>query len=288
MVVREVCDSPSNWRSTATFDSYLRDHDIPAISGIDTRAVTRHIREAGDMRAALVRNASGLSDEDLIQRARIAPLPGERDVVGEVISDEIQVFGADGSPHVVVVDCGVKINIVESLVRRGARVTIVPYGTPFADVAALRPDGVIVSPGPGDPANLDEGLEVVERVIEERIPYFGICLGHQLLARSIGAETGKLKFGHRGGNHPVIDLDSRRVSITSQNHGFYVDGRSMPEDTPWRVSLVNLNDGTVEGLRNVEQPVLSVQFHPEASPGPWDSGVMFDEFLAMIEGRKHG
>ncbi|CAN5792178.1 glutamine-hydrolyzing carbamoyl-phosphate synthase small subunit [soil metagenome] len=287
MVVRENCELPSNWRSMGSFESYLRDNEIPAISGIDTRAVTRHIREAGDMRAALVRNAAGLSDEELVQRAIDAPLPGESEVVAEVSADNIQTFSEHGSPHVVIIDCGVKQNIVESLVRRGARVTVAPYGTPFADIQALRPDGIVVSPGPGDPANLDDGLDIVNSTLESGIPYFGICLGHQLLARSIGAETGKLKFGHRGGNHPVIDVESRTVSITAQNHGFYVDGASMPTDSRWKIAMVNLNDNTVEGLRHEDRPVISVQFHPEASPGPWDSGHLFDEFLRMIRGQQN-
>jgi len=285
MVVREQCETPSNWRSLSSFDAYLHEHGIPAISGIDTRAVTRHIRESGDMRAALVRDVSGLTDQELVDRALVAPLPGEHDVVGEVVADEIITFGEAGSPHVVVLDCGVKRNIIASLVKRGAKVTVVPYGTPFSDIGALHPDGVVVSPGPGDPANLDAGMDTVNATLESGIPYFGICLGHQLLARSIGAETRKLKFGHRGGNHSVLDLDTHRVSITAQNHGYYVDRDSMPADSSWKISLINLNDGTVEGLRHADRPVISVQFHPEASPGPWDSGKLFDEFLGMIESR---
>ena len=182
--------------------------------------------------------------------------------------------------------CGVKRNIVRSLVRRGARVTVVPYGTPYTDVAALRPDGVIVSPGPGDPANLDEGLDVVREVLDHGTPYFGICLGHQLLARAIGADTDKLKFGHRGGNHPVLDLRNGHVSITAQNHGFRVLEDTLPKDEDWRVALVNLNDRSVEGLAHRTRPVISVQFHPEASPGPWDNGHLFDEFLEMIARRR--
>lgn len=285
MIVREECELPSNWRSEGSFHDYLERNGIPAIVGIDTRAVTRHIRQAGDIRAALVRNTSGRSDAELVELARQAPLPGETDVVGEVIADEIARFGPETGPHIVVIDCGVKRNIIESFISRGARVTVVPYGTPFADISALAPDGVVVSPGPGDPANLDDGLDAVNATLESGLPYFGICLGHQLLARSIGAETGKLKFGHRGGNHPVYDLDTGMVSITAQNHGFYVERDSFPADSPWKVAMINLNDGTVEGLRNSERSVISVQFHPEASPGPWDSGLLFDEFLGMIEKR---
>jgi carbamoyl-phosphate synthase small subunit len=284
LVVREFSDDPSNWRSVGTIHEYLTMHGIPGIAGIDTRALTRHIRSIGDSRAVLVQNARELSDQELVARAATAVLPGELDVVAEVTRDEIESIDGAG-PHVVVVDCGVKRNIVRSLLQRNARVTIVPYGTPFADIAALRPDGVIVSPGPGDPANLDAGLDVVRDLLETRIPYFGICLGHQLLARAIGAETTKLKFGHRGGNHPVKDLRNGHVSITSQNHGYMVKEERLPRDGGWDVALVNLNDGSVEGLTHRELPVLSVQFHPEASPGPMDNGYLFDDFMHMMDER---
>jgi carbamoyl-phosphate synthase small subunit len=286
LVVREHCPEPSNYRSLGTIHDYLARHGIPGIAGIDTRAVTRHIRQVGDTRAVVVPGAADLSDDELVARARRAPLPGEHDVVGEVNEDRVARFGEGAGPHVVVVDCGVKRNIVRSLVARGARVTVVPYGTPYAEIAALQPDGLIVSPGPGDPANLDDGLGVVRTALDQGMPYFGICLGHQLLARAIGAQTTKLKFGHRGGNHPVRDARTGRVTITAQNHGFEVDGATIPRGDGWEVALVNLNDGTVEGLANERRPVLSVQFHPEASPGPWDNGWLFDRFLAMIEERR--
>jgi carbamoyl-phosphate synthase small subunit len=288
LVVREVCDAPSNWRSGGSLDDYLTRSGIPGIAGVDTRALTRHIRAVGDTRAALIHDAAALSDADLVDRARAAVLPGEQDVVEQVALDTVESYGPAGGPHVVVVDCGVKRNIIESLTQRGARVTSVPYGTPFADIAALRPDGVIVSPGPGDPANLDAGLDVVRELLATRTPYFGICLGHQLLARAIGADTIKLKFGHRGGNHPVKDLRDGHVSITSQNHGFKVEESTLPDGDDWRVAIVNLNDGSVEGLAHRDLPVLSVQFHPEASPGPWDNGRLFDQFLEMTRQRTGG
>ena len=286
LIVRELCDLPSNWRSEGTLDIYLRENEIPGISGIDTRALTRHIRTSGDIRGVLVRNLRGVSDDDLVARAQIAKLPGDWDVVGLVGNDGLQRFGAGDGPHIVIVDCGVKLNIVQSLIDRGAVVSVVPYGTPFADIQTLNPDGIIVSPGPGDPANLDSGLDVVRATLDSDIPYFGICLGHQLLARAIGADTGKLKFGHRGGNHPVKDLRTGMVLITAQNHGFYVDGATLPTATEWEVALVNLNDQSVEGLRHARLPIISVQFHPEASPGPWDSGSLFDDFLDMVRTRK--
>ncbi len=282
LVVRERCDRPSHHRSLGTLDGYLRRNGVPGISGVDTRALTRHIRAVGDTRAVLARDAAEVDDEELVERARRATLPGEADAVGEVKATAIERVGEGDGPHVVVVDCGVKRNIVRSLLGRGARVTIVPYGADFEQIAALEPDGVIVSPGPGDPANLDAGMEVVRRLAEGPTPYFGICLGHQLLARAIGAETSKLKFGHRGGNHPVLDRASGRVTITAQNHGFRVEDGGLPLADGWEVALVNLNDGSVEGLRHRTRPVMTVQFHPEASPGPWDNEGLFDRFLAMV------
>lgn len=285
LVVREHCDHPNNWRSSGTIGGYLRERGIPGISGIDTRALTRHLRSVGDMRAVLVHHAAELSDDELVAHAQKSPLPGEQPVVEEVSDDHVWTEGPADGPHVIVLDCGVKRNIVRSLLSRGARVTSVPYGTPYADIAALKPDGVIVSPGPGDPANLGDGLDVVRNVLDDHLPYFGICLGHQLLARAIGADTVKLKFGHRGGNHPVLDSRDDRVSITAQNHGFVVEKESLPADSGWKIALTNLNDGSIEGLYHENLPVLSVQFHPEASPGPLDNGYLFDQFITIVSAR---
>jgi carbamoyl-phosphate synthase small subunit len=286
LVVREHTLAPSHEGSLGTIDEYLSYHGIPGISGIDTRSLTLHIREVGDTRGILARHASEISDEELVARAQNAALPGEHDVVGEVTAAEPETLGPQEGPHIVVVDCGVKRNIVRSLVQRGARVTVVPFGTSFEAIAAMSPDGIVVSPGPGDPANLDAGLSVVRGIVDRGIPYFGICLGHQLLARAIGAETRKLKFGHRGGNHPVRDVETGRVTITSQNHGFEVDAQTVPRDAGWLVRFVNLNDDSVEGLGHRELPVMTVQFHPESSPGPLDNAVLFDDFLGMIGERK--
>jgi carbamoyl-phosphate synthase small subunit len=282
LVVREECAEPSHSGSTGTIAEYLARHGIPGIAGIDTRSLTLHIREVGDMRGAIVRNAGDLADEELVARAGLAPLPGERDVVGEVSAQGSEQYGSNAGPHIVVLDCGVKRNIIRSLAKRGARITVVPFGTSLAEIELLRPDGVVVSPGPGDPANLDAGLAVVSGVVERGVPFFGICLGHQLLARAIGAETRKLKFGHRGGNHPVRDLVTGRVTITSQNHGFEVDPANVPVEQGWMVRLVNLNDGSVEGLGHRDLPVMSVQFHPESSPGPLDNDELFDRFLDIV------
>ncbi len=282
LVVREHCDRPSHDGSMGTIHEYLVHHGIPGVSGIDTRALTLHIREVGDTRGVLVRDAVEISDAELVMRAAAAPVPGEYDVVGEVTALQSERLGAPDGPHIVVLDCGVKRNIIRSLQKRGARITIVPFETTLDTVQALEPDGVIVSPGPGDPANLDSALAVVSGIVDRGVPYFGICLGHQLLARAIGAETRKLKFGHRGGNHPVRDLWTGAITITSQNHGYEVDTSTVPVDRGWEVRLVNLNDGSVEGLAHRDLPVMTVQFHPESSPGPLDNDALFDDFLAMV------
>jgi carbamoyl-phosphate synthase small subunit len=281
LVVREYSETPSHVGSTGTIHQFLERHGVPGISGVDTRSLTLHIRDVGDTRGIIIQNAAEIRDEDLVARARNAPLPGEYDVVGQVTARVSETIDGVG-PHIVVLDCGVKRNIVRSLVKRGCRVTVVPFGTTIEEIERLQPNGVVVSPGPGDPANLDAGLDVVAGVIEQKIPYFGICLGHQLLARAIGAETRKLKFGHRGGNHSVRDIRTGRVTITSQNHGFEVDPVSVPAAGGWEVRLVNLNDGSVEGLAHRDLPALTVQFHPESSPGPLDNEHLFDTFLDLV------
>lgn len=286
LIVREAAAAPSHHRAIGTIDDYLKRHGIPGICEVDTRALTRHIRNVGDIRASLVSDAASFSDSELIEMAQHASLPGERDVVGDVVLAKSETVGAGDGPHIVVVDCGVKRNIIRSLVARGAKVTIVPFDTSSRAIAALKADGVVVSPGPGDPAALDGALGVVRDVVQGGIPYFGICLGHQLLARSIGATTTKLKFGHRGGNHPVRDEQTGRVTITSQNHGYQVEAGSIPTADGWRVALVNLNDGSVEGLAHQTLPAMTVQFHPESSPGPLDNDDLFDRFLEMVDARK--
>jgi carbamoyl-phosphate synthase small subunit len=281
LVVREHSETPSHAGSTGTIHEFLQRHGIPGISGIDTRSLTLHIRAVGDTRGVIVQNAAGIRDPDLVARARKAPLPGECDVVGQVTASASETIEGTGA-HIVVVDCGVKRNIVRSLVKRDCRVTIVPFGAGLEEIEQLHPNGVVISPGPGDPANLDAALDLVTGVLQHKIPYFGICLGHQLLARAIGAETRKLKFGHRGGNHSVRDMKTGRVTITSQNHGFEVDPVSVPTEAGWEVRLINLNDGSVEGLAHRDLPVLTVQFHPESSPGPLDNDHLFDAFLDLV------
>ena len=282
MIVREYCDEPSHCRSVGTFAEYLRQAGIPALHSVDTRALTRHIRVHGAMRALLVSDRAGRSDQGLRDRARHAWAPGDEDVVGSVTTPLERDLQPDEPLHLVLVDCGVKENIIASLEQRGMHVTVVPYDTTAAEIMALEPDGVVTSPGPGDPENAEPAIGTVRSLLDTQIPYMGICLGHQLLALAVGARTSKLKFGHRGGNHPVKDLTTGLVTITSQNHGYQVDASSVPLDKGWRVSQVNLNDGSVEGLEHADLPVFSIQYHPEGSPGPLDSQYLFDRFIDRV------
>lgn len=282
MIVREYCDQPNNWRSEQTFSQYLKAWGIPALYGVDTRALTRHIRNQGAMAGVLVTGDDIPEVSALADAAHSAWTPADANVVADVsVVTPREVSGGDAT-HVVLIDCGVKEHIIQSLTRRGVHVTVVPFDTSFADIVALQPDGVLTSPGPGDPVNVPRTVETINCLVEAQIPYFGVCLGHQLLALAVGASTSKLKFGHRGGNHPVQDLRSGRVYITSQNHGYQVDAGTVPEERGWHVSKININDGSVEGLRHDVLPVFSVQYHPEGSPGPQDSQYLFDEFLDMI------
>ena len=285
VVVREYSDEPSNWRLTGTFDDYLKRHGIPGIMGVDTRALTRHLRDRGLLRGVLVPDRRGQTDRELVERARHAPLPSESNVVAATSIPQIETTGNPDGKHVVVLDCGHKRNIVRSLERRGLKVTVVPWDTSFETVAALKPDAVTTSPGPGDPENVELTIQTVRQIIDHDIPFLGICLGHQLLALSIGAATSRLHYGHRGGNQPVKDLLDGRVYITAQNHGFKVDPEHIPTDQGWRVGKINLNDGSVEGLTHETRPILSVQYHPEGAPGPQDNQYLFDHLVAMIAQR---
>ncbi len=283
MIVREYCDEPENWRSVGTFADYLKDHGIPALHSVDTRALTKHIRSNGDMRALLVSNAASHSDLELRERARTAWTPGDANVLNAVTTPEERDIRDGGPLHLALIDCGVKENIIRSLHRRGVRVTVVPYDTPATEILSLGVDGILTSPGPGDPVNSGPAVDVVKTILDSGMPYMGVCLGHQLLALAVGAHTSKLKFGHRGGNHPVKDLLSGHVYITSQNHGYQVDAASVPVDKGWRVSQVNLNDGSVEGLEHDSLPIFSIQYHPEGSPGPLDNQYLFDRFIKSVK-----
>jgi carbamoyl-phosphate synthase small subunit len=287
-VVREHCDIPSHWQSEMTLHEYLLHHGVPGIAGVDTRALTRRLRSVGVMMGAI---AIDEEPERALARLRDLPRYDDVDFLPEVSTDapyEWQASGPakpgeaeDGSrPHIVVVDLGLKYNILRILRRLGCRPTAMPCTTSAEDVLSQRPSGVVLSPGPGDPVHLDYAVRMAEGLLG-KTPIMGICLGHQVLGRAFGASTFKLKFGHRGANHPVRDLTTGRVYITAQNHGYAVDGDGLRGGA--QVSHVNINDDTVEGLRHRELPVLSIQYHSEASPGPHDNMYLFERFLEMVK-----
>lgn len=279
LIVREHCEVPSHYQSVETLDEYLKRHGIPGIAGIDTRALTRKLRSSGVMMGLLT---SLMEPDKALAELRSLPAYAELALAQEV-STEVECAAtpgaADASLHVVLVDCGVKRSIIRHLSTVGCRVTVVPVSTSAARILELAPDGVLLSPGPGDPTHLAD-LEDVVRELLGKTPIMAICLGHQVVARALGATTFKLKFGHHGGNHPVKDLATGRVYITTQNHGYAVDADSLP--TGLEVSHVNLNDGTVEGLRHRSYPLISIQYHAEGTPGPRDSGYHFQEFVKLM------
>jgi len=290
-VVKELSRITSNWRATSTVDAFLKEHDIPGIQGIDTRALTRHIREAGAMKAVL--STDDPDPDRLVEKAKGSPGLVGRDCVKEVACGEPFDWteGLTGAEpfKVVVPDCGVKYGILRQLVRFGCRPTVVPPTYSAEQIRACEPDGVMLPNGPGDPAALPYIVETARDLITPAagrpLPVFGICLGHQILGQALGGATYKLKFGHHGANHPVQDLGTSKVAITVQNHGFCVDVESLPGDGV-EITHLNLNDGTLEGLRCTDRPVFSVQFHPEASAGPHDAHYLFGEFVELMKERR--
>jgi carbamoyl-phosphate synthase small subunit len=293
LVVHEHCEKPSHWRSEMTLHEYLLSEGVPAIAGIDTRALTRRLRSAGVMMGLITTDETAAQ---ALQRLRALPRYGDTDLVAEVSTGEpyewsglpglsspagwFQPDTGAGGKHIALIDDGVKYNIMRLLAQRGCRVTALPSHASAEDILSLSPNGVLFSPGPGDPAFLDYQVATVRSLIG-RAPILGICLGHQVLGRAFGASTFKLKFGHRGANHPVKDLATSRIHITAQNHGYAVDPAGLSSDI--EVAQVHLNDGTCEGLRHRREPVLSIQYHSEASPGPLDNVYIFDRFIDMIE-----
>jgi carbamoyl-phosphate synthase small subunit len=263
----------------------LRTHAIPAIAGIDTRGLARHLRTHGSLRGIITE--PGLTDHAAaVERARAVARWEDQDFVAQVSPSAVREVGDDpAAPLVAIVDFGLKANIVRSLGRRGARVRVLPHTTSPSDLLAPDVAGVVFSPGPGDPARLDGPVALARAVIDDGRPFLGICLGHQIVGRAAGAETRRLRFGHHGANHPVQDLDTGYVQVTAQNHEVQVVGDSLPGSSGFRVSQVNLNDRSVEGLRHAEKPIETVQYHPEGAPGPLDALAVFDRFLnAMRRG----
>ena len=287
LIVRELASCHSNWRAEGDLDSWLRREGVPGVHGVDTRALTRRLRARGALRGVLVRQEGEPDVEALVERARrVRPL-GEQDLVSGAGADErYRLEVGERAPRVVVVDCGIKQNILRSLGRRGAELVVVPFGATSEEIMSLRPDGIVISNGPGDPAALPSVARTVGELMGGEVPILGICLGHQLIGLAAGATTSRLPFGHHGGNHPVRSLTDGSVHITSQNHEFQVDADSLPRDSGLVISQVNLNDGSVEGLRHVSKPILSVQYHPEGAPGPQDNQYLFDEFLGLVRGRR--
>jgi len=299
-VVRELSRVPSNYRAGGRLEDWLASHEVVGIEGVDTRALTRRIRVAGAMRGVV--STADLDRESLVEKARAAPRMEGQDLVREVTASRprdwtegihaltAEHLDAGSEPYagerrrVVAIDFGVKWNILRNLVHFGFDVTLVPGTSTAMEILARKPDGVFLSNGPGDPAAVAYGIECVRGLVG-RVPLFGICLGHQIMALALGAETFKLKFGHRGGNQPVKDLFTGRVEITSQNHGFAVDAAFF-EQGEVELTHVNLNDGTVEGLRHRDLPAFSVQYHPEASPGPHDATYLFARFRDLIESHR--
>ena len=278
LIVRDYNDMPSNFRYTKTLSELLEENQIPGIYGLDTRKLTRSIRDLGSRRGLLTGVKTSL--EDGLEILHAAPI--FHDAVGRVSCKKRWYSRTSNHQfNVVAVDCGIKLNIVRSLNRRGCNVTIVPYDTPAREIAFMRPDGVLLSNGPGDPEDVTPVIELV-RELRGQFPIFGVCLGHQMIALAYGARTYKLKFGHRGGNHPVKNLKTGKIEMTSQNHSYAVD-RASVAGTGLEVTHVNLLDQTVEGLACPRDHVFSVQYHPESAPGPQDSGYLFDDFIRVMK-----
>ncbi|MCG0276950.1 MAG: glutamine-hydrolyzing carbamoyl-phosphate synthase small subunit [Thermanaeromonas sp.] len=280
LVAREICREPSNWRLQENLISYLKKHGVPFIQGVDTRALTRHLRSKGTMYGILTSGPVDLEEIKRLVREK-PPLSGDK-LVPTVTNSRPYVLG-EGSPRVAVYNLGVKGSILEWFVKQGCSVIVFPAHSTAEEILASKPDGVVLSNGPGNPKDVPYGVETVKGLLG-KVPILGICLGHQILALALGGDTFKLRFGHRGGNHPVKDLATGKVYITSQNHGYAVVASSLPPEEVC-VSHINLNDDTVEGFRHKFLPVISVQYHPEAGPGPTDSEYIFKEFLELIQNR---
>lgn len=274
-VVRELCKTPSNWRSTRTLDNYLKEHDIVGIEGIDTRALTKILRDNGTM-SGIIASAEGF---DFCKHHTSIAAFSAKNAVANVTSKEIKHF-ANSGPRIAVIDYGIKTNILRSLLNRNCEVYLFPAFSSAEEILSCNPAGILLSNGPGDPKECVDAIHTLRDLYGKK-PIFGICLGHQLLALAKNADTGRLKYGHRGCNHPVKDLKKDLTYITSQNHGYSIMYESIA-GKPMEITHINLNDNSIEGVRYLDAPVFSVQFHPEAAPGPKDTAYLFDEFMAML------
>jgi len=296
LIVRDVPVRLSNWRSTDSLGDYLKKNKVVGIAGIDTRRLTRILREKGALSGCIMAAGDGVRVNQKAALAAAKAFPGLKglDLAKEVTTPKVYDWsegewvlgqGYNQEPdtrfNIVAYDFGVKRNILRMLSQRGCKVTVVPAKTPAADVLAMNPDGIFLSNGPGDPEPCDYAIDAIREILETNTPVFGICLGHQLLGLASGARTMKMKFGHHGANHPVQDLDSRQVFITSQNHGFAIDDSSLPGNL--EVTHKSLFDGSIQGIRRTDRPAYSFQGHPEASPGPHDVAPLFDQFISMME-----
>jgi carbamoyl-phosphate synthase small subunit len=286
VVMRELSRTFSNWRAEGDLGSWLLAAQVPALEAVDTRRLTRHLRTIGVMRGVI---AGGTEpDAEVLAALDACPSMEGLDLASRVTTKEPYEWGdPSATHHIVAYDYGIKRNILRLFAEHDCHVTVVPAETPAEDVLALEPSGVFLSNGPGDPAAVSYAPHAVRTIAEKGVPIFGICLGHQILGLTFGASTVKMSYGHRGGNHPVKEISTGRVLITSQNHGFAVQGseQEIPGATALEVTHVNLNDGTVEGLRHRELPVFGVQYHPEAAPGPHDGRPLFDEFIDTVRSR---
>lgn len=279
IIVKEAAIHPSNWRSEESLDELLKAKNIPGLEGIDTRKLTRLIRKYGTLKGKLC--GMDVNVEEIVASLKAAPLP--TDQVKKVSTSSAYHCPGRG-PRIVLLDFGIKHSILENLINRGCDVIVVPYNTTAEEIFRFSPDGIMLSNGPGDPTNVPEAIETIRELLG-KVPIFGICLGHQLLSLACGAKTERLKFGHRGSNHPVRELKTGRIDITSQNHGYTVNAESL-KNTRLTVTHVAVNDGTVEGVSHLDYPAFSVQYHPEACAGPEDSNHLFNQFINMIDEHK--
>ncbi len=282
LIVREYNDLPSNFRYTKTLSEVMEEYKIPGLAGIDTRKLTRSIRDSGSRRG-IITNAD-TPTEEVLEKIKNTPVP--HDAVAAVSCKKRRYSRtANAKYNVVAIDCGIKLNIIRSLNARGCNVTVMPYNTSAAEVKKMKPDGIFLSNGPGDPEDVIPVIDLVKK-LRGKYPIFGICLGHQMICLACGAKTYKLKFGHRGGNHPVKNLETGKIEITSQNHSYAVNEKSL-ENTGLKVTHINLLDNTVEGVSDEKSKMFSVQYHPESAPGPQDSAYLFDKFTSLMEENKN-